>query len=165
MSKTATYSLIASNTLSTANSTITFSSIPATFTDLVLVCNLFSSGTTYSGIRFNGDTGSNYSLTDFYGDGGGGITSSRQTNISGGGSGPTMGSGNVLIYNILNYSNSNTYKNMLGRNANPGNGNFASVNAWRSTAAINSLTLYTGTGDNWSTGSTFKLYGIQAGNA
>jgi hypothetical protein len=76
-----------------------------------------------------------------------------------------MGNGTVLVYNILDYSNSNTYKNMLGRNANPDNGNFASVNAWRNTAAINSLTLFTGTADNWSTGSTIKLYGIQAGNA
>jgi hypothetical protein len=164
MAKTATYSLIASNTLGSANSTITFSSIPATFTDLVLVCNLFSSGTTYSNIRFNGDTGTNYSLTDFYGDGGGGITSSRQSNVSQGGSGPTMGSGNVLIYNILDYSNSNTYKNMLGRNSNPSNGVFSSVSMWRSTAAINSITLFTGV-DNWSVGSTFKLYGIKAGNA
>lgn len=165
MSKTATYSLITSTTLTSTSASVTLNSIPATFTDLILVCNLFSSGTTYSSIRFNGDTATNYSLTDLYGDGGGGVTSSRQANQSQGGAGPSMGSGSVFHYNINDYANTTTYKTALIRNANPSNGNFLSASLWRSTAAINSITLITSTGDSWSVGSTFKLYGIQAGNA
>jgi hypothetical protein len=36
----------------------------------------------------------------------------------------------------------------------------AGVSLWRSTAAINSVTIYTGSGNNWDAGSTFTLYGI-----
>ena len=165
MSKTATYSLIASTTLTSTSASVTLNSIPATFTDLILVCNLFSAGTTYSSIRFNGDSGSNYSLTDLYGDGGGGVATSRQSNVANGGAGPSYGSGQVLQYDINEYANTAVQKTAIGRNANPNAGNFASVTWWRSTAAINSITLITGTGDSWSVGSTFKLYGIQAGNA
>lgn len=62
----ATYTLIASNVLSSATTTITFSSIPSTYTDLVLK---FTARTNYPSqyvspvIRFNGDTGNNYSYT------------------------------------------------------------------------------------------------------
>jgi hypothetical protein len=164
MSKTATYSLIASNTLGSAATTTTFSSIPATFTDLVMVATLSSSGTTYSGIRFNGDTASNYSLTDLYGTGSSAI-SSRQSNITGGGSGDTSGTGTVLIYQINDYANTTTYKTTISRNGSASTNVVASTCLWRNTAAINSITIYTVTADNWAIGSTFKLYGIQAGNA
>lgn len=163
MAKTATYSLINSTTLGSANTTITFSSIPATFTDLVIVCSLSASAATYSGIRFNGDTASNYSLTDMYGTGSSAI-SSRQSNITGGGSGDTSGTGTVLIYQINDYSNATTYKTVIGRNGSPSTNVVASVSLWRSTAAVNSITLYTVSANNWLAGSTFKLYGIQAGS-
>jgi len=165
MARSATYSLIASNTLGTAVSTVTLSSIPATFTDLILVCQLTSSGTTYSSIRFNGDTASNYSLTDGYAGNGSGITSSRQTNQSQSGAGASAGIGSVMHYQINDYSNATNYKTVIMRNANVTNNNVMSVGLWRNTAAINSITLITSTADNWSIGSTFKLYGIQAGNA
>ena len=163
MAKTATYSLIASNTLGSTASTITFSSIPATFTDLVMVANLSASAVTYSGIRFNGDTATNYSLTDIYGTGSGAI-SSRQSNITGGGSGDTSGTGTVLIYQINDYANTTTYKTTISRNGSPSTNVVASTCLWRSTAAINSVTIYTGTANSWNAGSTFKLYGIQAGS-
>lgn len=158
---TNTYVALDKVTLATATSTITFSSIPATYTDLVMVASLSSSGTTYSGIRFNGDTASNYSLTDIYGTGSG-VVSSRQANITGGGSGDTSGSGTVLIYQINDYANTTTYKTTISRNGSPSTNVVASTCLWRSTAAINSITIYTGTADNWVTGSTFELYGIRA---
>ena len=157
-----TYEPIQTTTLASAASTVTLSSIPATYTDLILVCNLFSSGTTYSSIRFNGDTASNYSLLDVYGDGGGGTTSSKQTNGTSGGAGPSMGDGCTLRYQINNYANTTTYKVALGRNSNPDQINVMSVNTWRNTNAITSITLITSTADNWSIGSTLTLYGIKA---
>jgi hypothetical protein len=155
------YTPIYAQTLSSAASTITFSNVPSTYTDLILVGDLSSSGTTYSGIRFNGDTASNYSLTDVYGTGSGAV-SSRQSNITGGGSGDTSGSGTVLIYQIMNYSNTTSYKAAISRNGSPSTNTVMSVTLWRSTAAINSVTLYTGTASTWVTGSTFTLYGIKA---
>jgi hypothetical protein len=159
-----TYTPIYAQTLSATASTITLSNIPTTYTDLVLVCNLFSSGTTYSGIRFNGDTGSNYSLTDLYGDGTSAV-SSRQSNITGGGSSTTSGTGgNTLTYQINNYSNSSTFKTAIGRNSNANTDAVVALSAstWRNTTPINSITLYTGTADSWSIGSTLTLYGIKA---
>jgi len=65
--KTGTYTLIASNTLGSGTATVTFSSIPGTYTDLILVCGLPATGTANNsdGLRFqlNSDTGSNYSAT------------------------------------------------------------------------------------------------------
>jgi len=156
-----TYTPIYSQTLSSAVSTITLSNIPSTYTDLILVCNLFSSGTTYSSIRFNGDTGSNYSLTDLYGDGST-AASSRQGNATTGGSSSSNGSGSTLTYQVNNYANTSAYKTALGRNANPGAINVISASTWRNTAAITSLTLLTSTVDTWSIGSTFTLYGIKS---
>ena len=66
----ATYTLIASNTLSSSAASVTFSAIPATYTDLVL---RWSARNTSSGenaqIRFNADSATNYSRTNLYGDG------------------------------------------------------------------------------------------------
>jgi hypothetical protein len=82
MAKTATYSLIASQTVGSAVGSVTFNSIPATFTDLILIC--FVRGT-YSGggsvtllNYFNNDTTALYSNTQMQGDGST-ATSSRQS--------------------------------------------------------------------------------------
>ena len=62
---TNTYVALDKVTLGTAASTITFSSIPQTYTDLVMVFDGTAASATYSGIRFNGDTGNNYSFVIF----------------------------------------------------------------------------------------------------
>ena len=59
-----TYTPIASHTASGSESSITFSSIPQGYTDLVLVfLGKVDSGSGDLGLRFNADTGSNYSTT------------------------------------------------------------------------------------------------------
>ncbi len=160
MAKTATYSLINSTTLGSAQSSVTFSSIPSTFTDLTIVINGFYSGTTYGKFDFNSDTTSgNYSYTRFLGYSGG-VLSDRAGGTDGISLGSTMGS---WIANINDYSNTTTYKTLLARENAAGSGTGAYVYLWRNTAAITSLT-FTGVGGNFATGSTFKLYGIEAGN-
>lgn len=158
---TNTYVALDKITLGTTTTSVTFNSIPATYTDLIMVANLSAAAITYSSIRFNGDTGTNYSLTDLYGTGSGAV-SSRQSNVTSGGASSTEGSGTTLIYQINNYSNTTTYKTALARNSNSSNNVVASVSLWRNTAAINSITLFTGTGTGWAVGSTFSLYGIKA---
>jgi hypothetical protein len=65
-----TYEPIASTTLGTASGTISFDSIAATWTDLVLVLNfgVATAGPTIR-LRFNDDSGSNYSYTYLGGNG------------------------------------------------------------------------------------------------
>ena len=167
MAKTATYSLIQSQTLGSATASVTFSSIPQGYTDLILVISGRVSSTTgnnNSGLRFNGDSGTNYSMTRIAGDGTS-ATSDRVANTSYAGwalvANSSVSEFTPVIYNIQDYSNSTTYKTIMGR------GNWASLivtavtSLWRSTSAITSIEVIQ-TGTNWVTGSNFKLYGIEA---
>lgn len=173
MAKTGTYALIASNTLGSAASTITFNSIPGTYTDLIII---LSGKTTVATedieIRFNSDTTTNYSQTSLTGDGTS-ATSARRTSVDNirlnGGRGywdTTTVSNNVV--SILDYANTTTYKTVLSRANNTANGLSAIVGLWRKTPeAITTITLAPtfAASDQFAAGSTFYLYGIQAGNA
>lgn len=159
-----TYEPIASTTLGSAATSVTFSSIPGTYTDLVLVAFMKeSSGTTYTSLRLNGDTGTNFSTTDLYGSGGSAI-STRQSNQSviANGQSSTGGSYTATIINLMSYANTNVFKTTLAATVNPAVLVLRSVGLWRSTSAITSVTLLTSTADTWVAGSTFSLYGIKA---
>lgn len=165
-----TYTPIATTTLGSATASYTFSSIPSTYTDLVLVMGSLGINNAASAgkLQFNGDTGSNYSVTFMYGNGSS-VGSSRNTSqtdmrIYGWQAGNVANSNNDnVIINIQNYANTTTYKTAITRSNLPQNETASAVGLWRSTAAINSITLrtYNGT-DLWTAGSTFTLYGIKA---
>jgi hypothetical protein len=163
-----TYEAIATQTLGSAAASVTFSSIPSTYTDLVLVCNFETSSNAIAGvyIQFNGDTSTNYSSTNLIGNGSTAESSRASSSsffrISGYGTGTANTLTNVAIVNIMNYANSTTYKTTISRSAIASLGTGANVGLWRATpSAITSLTL-TGESQNLSTGSTFTLYGILA---
>jgi len=161
MSKTATYSLIESQTLGSATATVTFSSIPATFTDLILIIKATTISANYN-LRLNGDTGANYSYTVIAGNGSS-ATSSRSSSNTVIGLTYTGSGAPMTKLQIQDYANTTTYKTVLNRQDDAANATVASVGLWRSTAAINSITVVSpGTTPS---GTTFKLYGIQAGNA
>ena len=77
----------------------------------------------------------------------------------------TVGANN-LFFHFMNYSNTTTYKSILARGNNPAGtaypGTLASVSLWRSTSAINIISLYRQSTDTFLSGSTFTLYGIKA---
>ena len=156
-----TYVAIATNTLGSATASVTFSSIPATYTDLVLVCigKMVSGGDANQPITFNGDSSALYSRTFMYGDGTSALSgrASGTTNLGF----PYWNSTNPVttITQIMNYSNTTTNKTAISRNAGSSTVT-AEVGLYRSTSAISSITL-TG-GVNFATGSTFSLYGIKA---
>ena len=107
-----TYTPIASQTLGSAAASVTFSSIPQGYTDLVIVgnCGISNTGTTLS-LRFNGDTGTNYSETTISGNGSTAV-SSRASNINNAYLNDTTAfnsslEGNI-IFNVMNYANSTT---------------------------------------------------------
>jgi hypothetical protein len=156
-----TYEAIATNTTAALAASITFSSIPNTYTDLVLVCEGIGSGDAYPYIQFNGDAGTNYSSTQMYGDGTT-ASSSRRTNDSKIDLVLWQTTGrNNIIANVMNYSNSTTFKTMLARGNNSSQYVQTTVALWRNTAAITSLTMYAQY-VNFAVGSTFSLYGIKA---
>lgn len=154
-----TYVKIASQALSSTSASVTFSNLPQNYTDLFLVTNVDATDYTSFWLQFNGDTGSNYSRTIIVGDGTS-ATSERTSN----GSNMAIGTANtewgVSIFNVMNYSNSTTYKTAIAR----GNNNSqtrAGVGLWRNTAAITSLTVGI-TSASFVSGSTFTIYGIEA---
>jgi hypothetical protein len=151
---------IATNTLTATATTITFSSIPQTYTDLVLVAS-FTSGNNDEKLQFNGDTASNYSWIRLYGDGAstGSGYSPTPTYIRNTGSDLTTQQ-NVII-NIFNYANSTNFKTTIGRGNNTAAQVTTTTGVWRNTAAITSIT-YASSANTFSVGSTFTLYGIKA---
>jgi hypothetical protein len=156
-----TYTPIASQTISSTTSTVTFSNIPQNFTDLVLVTNILDSNG-YSVMRFNNDSGNNYSRTWMFGNGST-AGSNRGSNISGLDlKAATSGSElPVCIVQINNYSNTTTNKTVLIRQAYASNEVAAYVGLWRNTAAISTLTIT----NNMLANSTFTLYGIASASA
>jgi hypothetical protein len=156
-----TYDKIEAYTASGTPSSYTFSSIPSTYTDLVLIV-VAANPTNDSGllIRFNGDTASNYSDTSLYGNGSSAV-SFRTTNSTGMNAGRTDTGISPNIINVQNYANTTTYKTAISR-GNDGALVITTVGLWRSTAAINSITVYDQNGRNFNNGSTFTLYGIKA---
>jgi hypothetical protein len=153
-----TYTPIATTTLSSAAANYTFSSIPSTYTDLVLVANgSTSSGTENILLRFNGDTATNYSRTRILGSGTA-ASSERASNSTGVGIGDWGTDRCMVIVNIQNYSNTTTCKSTISR-SDTQEYLSAYVGLWRSTAAINSITFYKSSG-NINAGTTLTLYGI-----
>jgi hypothetical protein len=164
-----TYEPIATTTLGSNQNSVTFSSISSTYTDLVLVANCRLAAAGFAALlQFNTDAGTNYSITELYGDGSA-ARSGRNENISGAyltnniAVGDATSKYNPFIINIMNYSNTTTYKTILSRFSNANTGVDAIVNLWRSTNAINEIKMgLTGSGGNYASGSTFSLYGIKA---
>jgi hypothetical protein len=159
-----TYVAIDSQTLSSAAATVTFSSIPGTYTDLVLVMNakLSAGGAANDLLRVGAgsiDTGSNYSVTGVYGTGGtaGSLrqTSSTFINLDD----ITSTSFTVNIINFMNYANTTTYKPILFRSSAPQSNCQAFIGMWRSTSAINTIQITAGA-STFVADSTFSIYGI-----
>jgi uncharacterized membrane protein len=174
MAAGATYEPIATTTLGSAAASYTFSSIPGTYTDLVLVSNVrtATSGSNAAfdsfGIYFNGTTGTSYSTTYILGNGTT-ATSSRGSNNAEiypgeiAGFLATAGTFGSSIISINNYSNTTTFKTAVCRAGTANAYTAASVGLFRSTSAISSLTVRIyGGAKNLETGSSFTLYGIAA---
>jgi hypothetical protein len=161
MAAGSTYTPIATNTLGSSTATITFGSISGSYTDLVLVVTgTIATGENGNTIQLNGDTGSNYSVTNVYGISGtaGSNRLTSQNNLQ---VGRTGDSESISIVHFMNYSNTTTYKTVLARGNDVPYFVIATAGLWRSTAAINSIAISNGSG-NFLTGSTFTLYGIAA---
>lgn len=161
-----TYTPIATTTLGSAQASVTFGSggtLSQAYTDLVLVCNfqLNTGSVNNLYLRFNGNTGSNYSDTLMYGQGSGYGGSGGHQNFSAMLIGDASTNWCTAIMNINNYSNSTTYKTVLCRYNDTTDAVMANIGLWRSTSAINTILIYPGS-NSFNTGSIFTLYGITA---
>jgi hypothetical protein len=163
-----TYELIEAKTLSSPAASVTFTSIPGTYTDLLLSTSIRASsgGTISAGLRFNGST-TNYSERLLYGTGSSAAsanatTTSIQWANLGNDTNTSNTFSNCQIY-IPNYAGS-TNKSVSTESVTENNATGADIyldaGLWSDTAAITSLTLTASTPD-FATNSTFYLYGIK----
>ena len=156
-----TYEPIQTQTLDSATSTITFSSIPATYTDIRLVLVTQNTTGTNLNMRFNSNSSTLYSNTTLFG--ANSERASNQTAFQVGN--PQSSSTNWRLFeiDIFNYTGS-TFKTQLtsaNLDNNDGNSNIRRiVGLWRSTSAITALSLFWDSG-NHSVGTTATLYGIK----
>ncbi len=167
---TNTYVALATQTLGTAASSVTFSSISQSYTDLFLVFDGLASAGAANGfqVKVNGG-GSVQTYTRLQGNG----TSASSSRVSGGTGDAAVGvigntNRSTVIVNIMNYSNTTTYKTMLSRyNSNDSSDGRvgAYVNLTPSTSAVTSILIDLASLNNFAVGSTFSLYGIASEGA
>jgi len=162
MAAGSTYTPIATYTATGTPTSYTFSSIPGTYTDLVIVIDgyMATGSGAYIAVQFNGDTGSNYSTTDLSGNGST-AQAAQFTSQTSGIIGAFYLSQANIICSIQNYANSTTYKTAISRSNASSNNTRADVNLWRSTSAITSVKVLAQS-DTIANGTTLTLYGIAA---
>lgn len=168
-----TTTLIASIRLTTGASVIDFTSIPATYTDLLMLCSTRASGNALdNGLRFNNDGSAIYSFTQLQTGAStgtpGAARNSNATLARAGGIEPstyTAGVFNSTSVYIPNYANTTIYKSFIAEGVNENNSttNYAWFHAglYRSTSAINRISFYVEAGGNMDAGSMISLYGIK----
>jgi hypothetical protein len=174
---------IATTTVSSSVTSITFSSIPSTYTHLQIRGIMRNTTAAYVGIQnlamqFNGDTSASYIYR--YNFVNGDVTPTAQTGWSGGGSaGILMQWGNLsdggtantyggAIIDIYDYTSTIKYKTARGvcgvtQNGVAGTNSGLGMNSgyWVSTAAINSITLLQSSGGQFKQYSSLALYGVK----
>jgi hypothetical protein len=169
------YESIATYALGTTTASVTFSSIPSTYKHLQIRYmarqNVTGADRGAMEMQFNSDTGANYSYHLLFGDGSSAsalaytstdsiytglsdiTTASTASNIFG-----------VGVIDILDYQNTNKYKttrSLSGQDQNSTSGRiFFTSGNWRSTSAINTITLYPEAG-SFVQYSHLALYGIR----
>lgn len=156
---TPAYIPIYTTTLASSASSVLMAGIPQDYRDLVLVMEFKGSGgNAYGALRFNGDTGSNYSITFAYGDGsstGQGASTSDKIAVFA----ATTTSPYIEQYNIMDYSATDKHKTLLRRGNRADYRTDMLAGRWANTAAITSIEIFALT-NSYAAGSTFSLFGI-----
>jgi len=165
------YFPIATTTLATSTASVTFSSIPTDYTHLQLrgIMRNTNQNSFVLRARFNSDTGSNYARHTLKGEGTtpSATAETTQTSISFDDMSPVSGNtANVfggIIWDILDYANTNKYKTSRtvgGFNPNGGGRILFDSALWQSTTAVSSISIFMAS-DNLAQYSSFTLYGIK----
>ena len=158
-----------------SSASVTFSSIPSTYSHLQIrgiARDTFATANLQTGyLTFNSDTSSSYPNHGLVGNGtsvtaNGSAATTDIASISYSGSAATANSYGAFIIDILDYASTSKYKTVrifTGFDSNSGTTTNAVVlrsGLWMNTSAISSLTLRTGL-TAWTTASTFALYGMK----
>jgi hypothetical protein len=159
------YIALATTTLGSTATSVTFSNIPNTYKDLIVVVSAVAAGSSGTqaqvGIRLNGDGGSNYSNVAMAGGGSSTFSGSQTTTqlavtwayayVA-----PTQ---NNSVTQIMDYSATDKHKTALNRTTLPDGATIAHASRWANTSAVTSLSVVTFIG-SFASGATFSLYGV-----
>ena len=159
---------IASST-PTGVSTVTFSSIPSTYTSLQIRLSALTATSGYDlFLRLNGDTGNNYTRHLLYGNGSTvtatGSTAQNSMLIDSGATGTYTTSPMVAIIDIHNYASTTQNKTVRSFEGSDNNGTgdvTLASSLWSNTSAVTSVTVVLFGGINYAAGTTISLYGIK----
>jgi hypothetical protein len=154
---------------------ITFSSIPATFTDLELRLSLRSDSgghQDFANIQLNGDTAANYFFRWLSGNGSSAssLTAGAQTKLYGinvnanGATASTFGNGSVYFPNYTSSSQKSVSADTVNENNATSANQVITALLWTGTVAISSMVITPDTGSLWQQYSSASLYGILAGS-
>ena len=164
---------IATTTLTSSQSSITFTSIPAGYAHLQVRITSLSDITTVAGganinLTFNSDSGSNYAWHELYGTGASAAAGAgtSQTFIKTGYTADSSTSyTGASVIDILDYTNTNKYTTVRALSGSDINGSGGYIlfrsGLWLNTNAVTSITLTNQSG-NLKQYSHFALYGIKS---
>ena len=162
-----TYTLIEAKTIGTAVASVTFTSIPQTYTDLkVVVSARNSAGTTGVQIAFN-NSATGYTGIRLYGDGSG-VTSdapslsyiSNTMGVDSGYTANTFGNGEIYIPNYTSSNNKSVSVDGVTENNATQAYSMLTAGLWANSGAITSIKITAEASGNFVINSTFYLYGI-----
>ena len=158
-----TYVALATVTLAATDTSITFSSIPASYRDLILVMDYSINSTGGEArIEINADDGSNYpevrmiNANSGFSPSGGNSATSTNTYLR---PGVSPASKFWSIIQFMDYSATDKHKTILSRTNNTDEYVVAKATRWANTSAINSLEIFT-SANSFEIGNTFSLFGI-----
>lgn len=157
------YIALTTTTLSSAASSVTFSSIPTSVNgvalrDLVVVLTMpTAAGNSNVTMFFNGDTAGNYSRVGMGGNGS--ATYSFSNGVNGVGFIFAEQANQNSIVQIMDYSATDKHKTLLARGNSPASETLAVAGRWANTAAITSV-LISVSGVTFPVGTRFSLFGI-----
>ena len=167
--------VISTATLGSAAASYTFSSIPSTYTDLLIVAKVKGSNTNYGSVKMTLGTGGVLNST----------TSKTQITLYGNNtsagreiltdltmfdlcraSGISSDQWGIHRVRLNSYSNTSIHKNIFCRTnlvKGTGKGVEAIAGTWRNTGVVDTIKIEsTATGNSFAAGSTFTIYGIRA---
>jgi hypothetical protein len=161
-----TYTALQTITLTSSASSVTFSSIPNTYRDLVLsiIPKATVTGPYDAGMQFNADTGGNYSATVSYGNGSTlnvytALQNVNQIYLDFQGSVQNAFNQNCIAH-VFDYAATDKHKGVLSRSNRTNSGLDLISSRWRNTTAINSIKYFL-IGGTLDVGTKLSLYGIE----
>ena len=163
-----TYEKIQTTTISSATSSISFTSISSAYTDIILAWAYKSNSSNNPTLRltFNGNS-TGYSGRQM---GGNGVAPSSNNNTSASfislarivGAPNASGETGLLLLHVMDYTNSSKYKSIFCQLNSASAGGELDVGVWANNAAINRIDIDTPTSTDYAVGSVITLYGIKA---